>query len=251
MPVHLSKPTKLFTVRDAQSIVLSDFGKAFRPEHPNRWPCLGRDSGVPLNARAPEALFEPELPISFASDIWSLACAIWHLLGSSAGLFSTVEVRTDSMVADVLGALDGLDDLPRAWRRQWDRPDDLAHEIHSPVQTPMSSSPPLPKRPHDIDEHPPPTLRSLFELHVQQPRRQLGNPFEDDEVEAILALFRGMLKLDPKERWTIQQVLESEWMRKWTLPVLNTRVKSERGTFQKNYPTCERKNFEGKGLSSC
>jgi serine/threonine protein kinase len=222
MPVHLSKPTRLFTLQDARGIVLSDFGKAFRPEHPNRWPCLGRDSGVPLNARAPEALFEPQTHISFASDIWSLACAIWHLLGSSAGLFSPVEVCTNRMVVDVLGALSGLDNLPRAWQQQWDRREDSVLGIDSSEEAADSSSPALPTCPHDVDEHPSPTLRSLFESQVQQPRRELGMPFEDAEVEAILRLFRGMLKLDPKERWTIQQVLDSDWMRKWALPALNT-----------------------------
>jgi hypothetical protein len=85
----------------------------------------------------------------------------------------------------------------------------------------------LPKRPHDIDEDCEPPTSSLFEEWTQQRRRKEGKPFGEAETVAILDLMRGMLKLDPNERWTIDQVRESDWMRKWALPALNDAVVSK------------------------
>jgi hypothetical protein len=104
MPVHFSKPAMMFTLEDAKGIVLSDFGAAFRPNTPDERLCLGKDSGIPLHARAPEALFAPYEPLSFASDIWSLACAIWHVLGLSP-LCSPGKTRVDYMAAGFLEIL--------------------------------------------------------------------------------------------------------------------------------------------------
>jgi hypothetical protein len=64
-----------------------------------------------------------------------------------------------------------------------------------------------------VDDDPVPPIGSLFEDRVQQRRRKVEKPFEDAEAVAILDLMRGMLKLDPNERWTIDRVLESDWMR--------------------------------------
>jgi hypothetical protein len=37
-------------------------------------------------------------------------------------------------------------------------------------------------------------------------------------MRALEELFRGMLAWEPKERWTVEQVLRSEYMVKWALP---------------------------------
>jgi serine/threonine protein kinase len=213
MPLHFSKPATTFTLEDAKGIMLSDFGEAFRPSTPDKRPRLGKDSHIPLYARAPEALFEPSEPMSFASDIWSLACAIWHVLGLSP-LFSPGETRTDYRVAGFLETLEP-EKLPQSWQQIWEREESV----------PGNSS--LPKRPHDVDEDCEPPISSLFEEWTQQRRRKEGKPFEEAETAAILDFMKGMLKFDPNERWTIDQVLESDWMRKWALPALNAAVVSK------------------------
>jgi hypothetical protein len=111
MPLNFSKPATMFTLKDARGIMLSDFGEAFRPSTPDKRPRLGKDSYIPLHARAPEALFEPCEPLSFPSDIWSLACSIWHVLGLGP-LFSPGETRTDYRVAGFLETLEP-EKLPR------------------------------------------------------------------------------------------------------------------------------------------
>ncbi|KAG8417512.1 hypothetical protein J3458_005011 [Metarhizium acridum] len=65
---------------------------------------LGKDCHTPVAMRAPEALFEPDAPLSYPWDIWSLGTAIWEILGMKF-IFSESETD-DEIVAqqiDVLG----------------------------------------------------------------------------------------------------------------------------------------------------
>jgi hypothetical protein len=52
-------------------IILSNFGEAFSPAQETRY-----DSHTPLLIRPPEARFEPNKPLTFSSDIWTLTCTI-------------------------------------------------------------------------------------------------------------------------------------------------------------------------------
>ncbi|KAI0816352.1 kinase-like domain-containing protein [Xylaria sp. FL0064] len=63
-------------VLNEANLLLADFGVAFRPSDKS---CF--ESHTPLRMRAPEARFEPTTPLSFPSDIWSLGCVIFELLG--------------------------------------------------------------------------------------------------------------------------------------------------------------------------
>ncbi|KAE8423828.1 kinase-like domain-containing protein [Aspergillus pseudocaelatus] len=56
-------------------ILLSDFGEAFFPAKHDKF-----ETCTPLVNRAPEARFESTTPLSFPSDIWSLACLIWDTI---------------------------------------------------------------------------------------------------------------------------------------------------------------------------
>lgn len=78
LPVDLGKAARVYTVADAQGLLLTDFGEAFSPAIEKR---LRRDSHTPLPGRAPETFFEPDAPLSFPSDIWTLAAAVWEILG--------------------------------------------------------------------------------------------------------------------------------------------------------------------------
>lgn len=40
------------------------------------------------------------------------------------------------------------------------------------------------------------------------------------EKSALLDMLKGMLAFRSKERLTAAEILESEWMRRWALPVL-------------------------------
>lgn len=69
-PIWLREASEKIMLAEAR-ILLSDFGEAF--PYPKE---LKYTSRTPLVIRPPEARFEPENPLSFQSEIWSLACTI-------------------------------------------------------------------------------------------------------------------------------------------------------------------------------
>lgn len=208
VPLYLGRMAEEFTVDDANGLILGDFGEAFAPATEDR---LGGDCNTPVAMRAPEALFEPDTPISFSADIWSLGTAIWEILGM--GFIFDESATVDEIVAQQIDIL-GSEGLPQAWREHWERPqwEELVTETEVHV----------PRRPTtgDGDWEAWPPLEQAFEVFVQKYRREQKamGVFGDEEARAILELMRGMLRFKPEERMTIHEVLQSEWMTKWALP---------------------------------
>ncbi|RDK43138.1 kinase-like protein [Aspergillus phoenicis ATCC 13157] len=100
-----------FTPQDTR-ILLCDFGETFSPSVNPR---LGEDCHTPMAFCPPEAIFEPKAPLSYSADVWSLATAIWEILGMKV-VFST-DVPYDEVIAhwmDVLGP------MPWEWFEKWD-----------------------------------------------------------------------------------------------------------------------------------
>ncbi|CAJ2506664.1 Uu.00g078500.m01.CDS01 [Anthostomella pinea] len=64
--------------------------------------------------RAPEALFEPNAPLSYPSDVWSLGTAFWEILGMKF-IFSEDET-TDQLVAQQIDVL-GSYEFPLDWQK--------------------------------------------------------------------------------------------------------------------------------------
>lgn len=205
VPLYLGKKAQEFTLADARGLVLSDFGEAFAPATEQR---LGKDCNTPLPKRAPEALFEPDAPLSYPSDIWSLGTATWEILGMKF-IFSESETR-DEIVAQQIDVL-GSRHFPPSWRKHWEQPNTEQ----------MGEDERKPRRPTGYRETWPP-LEEAFEEFVQKYRRkrEAAGTFGEEETQAILNLMRGMLKYRPEERLTIDEVLRSEWMVKWALPQL-------------------------------
>ncbi|KAF7520782.1 hypothetical protein G7054_g12665 [Neopestalotiopsis clavispora] len=201
LPLYLGKKAQDFTEEDAKGLILSDFGEAFIPATEQR---LGRDCHIPVAKRPPEAMFEPDQPLSHASDIWSLGTALWELVGMKY-IFSECEPE-EVVVAQQMDVL-GSEDFPPAWRKEWEAAEDSAAE-----QT-------LPRRPLGEREIWPP-LEEAFEAFVQKYRRkrESAGVFGEDETRAFLDLMRAMLRFRPEDRLPINQVLESEWISKWALP---------------------------------
>lgn len=60
-----------------------------------------------------------------------------------------------------------------------------------------------------------------FNNSVQEPRQE--NKMDDvgeDEKTALFAMLKAMLAFRPDGRLTAAEILETEWMRKWALPML-------------------------------
>lgn len=213
-PLYLGKKAQKFSLADAQSLVLSDFGESFAPASEQR---LGRDCNTPVAKRAPETLFEPDAPLSYSSDIWSLGTAMWEMLGMKF-IFSESETD-DEIVAQQIDVL-GFQNFPLVWRRKWERSDADDSDTNRGV----------PRQPAAHRE-PWPPLEDAFEEFVQKyrRRREMTGKFGGEETQAILELMRGMLKFLPEKRLTIYEVLESQWMVKWALPQLKEAEKQGHG----------------------
>lgn len=196
MPLFLGKYAEEFTLSDAHPL-LSDFGEAFAPASETR---LGQDCHTPPAFRAPEAKFEPQTPLAYPSDIWSLATAIWEIVGMKA-IFSTDFVPEDEIVSQ---HIDVLGPMPSEWWRRWEGRPQFFDEDGCPTESYRES------------RWPP--LEESFEVGVQKWRRRMGDEFGEDEKAAFLELMRRMLSFRPEERPTAGEVLKSEWMVKWSLP---------------------------------
>lgn len=196
VPLFLGKYAEKFSLSDAH-LILSDFGEAFSPAAETR---LGQDCHTPPAFRAPEAKFNSQSPLSYPSDIWSLATAIWEIIGMKP-IFSTDFVHDDEIVSQ---HIDVLGPMPSEWWESWEGRPRFFDEYGCPTES------------HMRNRWPP--LDESFEIDVQKWRRRVGSEIEENEKAAFLDLMRRMLSFRPEERPTAEEVLMSDWMVKWAFP---------------------------------
>lgn len=195
MPLFWNIEDNGLMISDTQ-ILLSDFGESFSPYSVNR---IMRDCHIPAASCPPEVKFEPLATFSFSADIWSLAIAIWYIVGADA-LFGNEFVSEDEMVCQ---QVDVLGPLPKKWFKDWENGPEFFNENG------------LPKGGRQLW----PSLEKIFEEFLQKYRRHDGvGELGEEEKVAFLELMRRMLRFEPDERPTIAEVLQSEWVTKWVMP---------------------------------
>ncbi|KAL9099993.1 MAG: hypothetical protein Q9163_004574 [Psora crenata] len=193
LPVWLGKSVEGATPTKSR-VVLSDFGESYAPSREAR-----NESHMPLPTRPPEALFEPK-SLSFPSDIWSLGCLLWSVLGQRP-LFEIWIWDEDDLIADQVCTL-GI--LPAEWWSQWEARNKWFTEDITPLN------------PDNVNYR---SLEDRFDRYIQQPRYEEGmGHFEIGEKEALLTMLRAMITYRPKDRITAAEVLRSEWMTRWAIP---------------------------------
>ncbi|CAI7621775.1 unnamed protein product [Penicillium glandicola] len=186
LPIWLGEASDKLKLAEAK-ILLGDFGEAFSPTKQQ-----GFESHTPLVGRPPEARFEPHKPLSFPSNIWSLGCSLWNIIGQSS-LFD------DSITCE---QVDALGVLPPEWWYKWEGRHSRFTEDGKP-----------------INRDPYRSWEDRFEQDMQKPRQREGMPLiEPAEMDAIFKMLKSMLKFRPENRSTAKQILECEWMVKWALP---------------------------------
>jgi serine/threonine protein kinase len=189
MPLWLARPSEGLSVNEAK-LLLSDFGEAFAPSQERRL-----SHNAPAASRPPESRFAPEQPVSFAADIWMLACTIWQICGQKP-LFEGAFATDDSMTRQQVEA---LGKLPASWWLKWETRD----QFYTEDGTALSS---YPRR----------TLSMRIQQHMVKPRAGRNMKcFDDDELQALEALLRAMLAFLPEDRPTITEVLESDLVKRW------------------------------------
>ncbi|KAH7414289.1 kinase-like domain-containing protein [Phaeosphaeria sp. MPI-PUGE-AT-0046c] len=177
-------------------IFLTDFGESFQPA------VEARQTHTPLLLRAPELLLEPTLPVSFPAEIWSLACAVFFIIGQRPlfeSWFPTEDVFLREHV-DTLGQFP--QDLWARWINRNEAFDDQLQRVDGQSRR---------------------LLEERLEYSIQEPRRDHKmEEMSEKEKQDFLVLMRSMLSFRPEDRPSAQEVLRSEWMQKWGNPVLES-----------------------------
>jgi serine/threonine-protein kinase SRPK3 len=191
-PIWLGKPSEEFSPSKVK-VLLTDFGEAYSPSTECRY-----DSRAPLSLVPPEVRFEPERGLYFSSDIWTLACAIWAILGQRP-LFEDILATQDDITAE---QVDVLGRLPPEWWEKWEARHEYFADRGEPNQGRHVRS-----------------WEDRFESHIQRPRREAGIPgFDMEEKAAVMDMLRLMLSFRPDRRLTARAILKCEWMVNWALP---------------------------------
>ncbi|KAI3332848.1 kinase-like domain-containing protein [Ustulina deusta] len=192
-PARLGIASDKLTLSDA-NLLLSDFGVAFCPSDKS---CF--ESHTPLRMRAPEAFFEPTRPLSFPSDIWSLGCVIFELLGHRSLIDGSL-APPDEITAQQVH-LQGL--MPSEWLNRWEDRGTWFDDAGRPLG-------------NECDIW---SWDRRFEEWLQELRRYCGmDTVGEEEKAALLDLLRWMLAWKPEERPSSEEVLDTVWMKKWALP---------------------------------
>ncbi|CAG8040570.1 unnamed protein product [Penicillium salamii] len=182
-----------------ESIYLSDFGESFNPHTTPRY-----SSNTLPHLQPPEARFS-DGPLSFSSDIWTLACTIWEIFGQRP-LFEIFPASADHVTAAQVEAL-GI--LPTEWWKKWEKRNQWFNEEGEFGGTARG--------PDNVCW----TWDLRFEFSIQKPRAEAGLEIPTEEERAVFeAMLRSMLKFRPEERATASEVLNSEWMKGWGQPAL-------------------------------
>lgn len=191
---NLGKAAEDLELREA-SVLVGDFGEAFNPAETSRV-----ESRTPLAFRAPEHIVPCEQSVSFASDIWSLGCLFFTLMGQQH-LFKAFLPDEDKVLLQQVNVLGRLSESTfRAWEnRAMFFDDDFKYLASTPAES----------------------LSDRINASVVRQRRNAGLQEPDhDELDAFQSLLRSMLAPEPGDRLSAAQVLQSEWMAKWGLPEL-------------------------------
>ncbi|KAL7359747.1 protein kinase [Histoplasma ohiense] len=194
VPIWLGKESELVTLSEAK-IFINDFGESFLPSITQR-----NYSNTPGILAPPETYFLLHEPLSFPSDVWTLACTLWDIIGQRP-LFEGFNPSSDWMIKE---HVDALGKLPCDWWHKWDARGRWFTEEAERTSEGAGRS-----------------LVNRFVDSIQEPRR--GSTMEDvgeAETHALLTMLRGMLAFKPNERLTSTEIMESEWMLRWALPEL-------------------------------
>lgn len=125
---------------------------------------------------------------------------VWEVMGDGP-FMSSFLFNWDEVIAD---QVDALGPLPQEWWEKWEA---KLNEFEENGQ---------PKGQREYW-----SLERRFHMNIQDPRMEEGTEqMDNDESHAFLDMIKGMLRFRPEERLTADQVLRSEWMSKWALPLV-------------------------------
>ncbi|KAL8668341.1 MAG: hypothetical protein Q9168_007028 [Polycauliona sp. 1 TL-2023] len=179
-------------------ILIADFGEAYLTSEPHP-PYLNTPDGY----RPPEALNTHDTPPDGkAADIWTLACTTVEILTEQT-LFGGMNPAADSLMVEIINGLDqsSKDSLEKEGEKD---NESLSKHDNEDIKPPKHHS----------------SVFQALEKRISGQMRSYGHNLTDDEKEALVTMLEGMLTYGPKERWTIEQVLNCDWMEKYGKPAV-------------------------------
>lgn len=195
VPSHATLPALLFVksveVEDPR-ICITDFGESWFGDA-----VQPKSHNTPMLYRPPEALFAKEL-IGFPSDIWTLACFVFEIMGERP-LFESFFAHEPEVVSEMVSC---LGPLPPSWWDAWEERSNYFVE-NGVWRTDVG----LRSRP----------LRSRFQT---MGRQKHPDPLSPEEAESLAVMLSTMLEYDPAKRASATDVVNSDWMTRWGLPSL-------------------------------
>ncbi|KAK4040217.1 protein kinase dsk1 [Parachaetomium inaequale] len=187
------------------TIKISDYGTSFVTTTTDNNP--PPELCTPTLYLPPEVLFSDDRTVimPLAADIWTFGVNLYEVLGERT-LFETFTCDRDDILADVISTL-GLP--PQRWWDTWANCGEFFEEDSEWRKGGIS-------RVYD------PVWRPLRQRMWDMGRGETPERCEWDvrggEMRALEELFRGVLAWEPKERWTAEDLVRSEYMVKWALP---------------------------------
>lgn len=143
-----------------------------------------------------------------AADIWTLACTLVHLF-QVHDLFDYYGHRghdNDALVAHIVSTLGTKPG--DAWWKEWERRLEFFDEDGPKEEEEQK------KKKHAEGS------RSLLQARVDQRTGKQVDQLPEDERQSLERMLRGMLSYDPAERWTVADVVYSEWMTRYGKPAI-------------------------------
>jgi serine/threonine-protein kinase SRPK3 len=161
-----------------------------------------RQSHTPLLLRFQELLLDPTSPVTFKSEIWSLACELFFVIGSRP-LFRYWFPSDDVFVDKYTNVLDRLPE--EMWAR-WTNPKNFSDD-----------------QLRRVNEEQRQLLEERLEYSIRGSRGELKTAEMSEEEKCdFLVMMRSMLESRPVSRPSAQDVLESGWVQKWVYSILES-----------------------------
>ncbi|KAF2087142.1 kinase-like protein, partial [Saccharata proteae CBS 121410] len=165
---------------------------------------------APMVLRPPEVMFDEE--ITQASDMWTFGCTMYEILGrwclfEGEGMFQLRDTDNDDILVQMVEC---FGKLPERWMERWEEKDNWFlpnGEWRTGKMTKHRKYLPKPFR----------TFSERFAEMLDRYNRDEG-VIEAEEAACLEKLLRAMFALEPAERITAEEAVNSEWMQRWGLP---------------------------------
>lgn len=153
---------------------------------------------TPMLLQPPELFFNEN--IGLPADIWAFACAIFDIFGKRA-LFEAFAPHPDDVFVEMISTL-GM--LPDRWWNKWETRDQYCHS-NGVLNTDNKLC--------FHDEPRPLSLRvERMRLNLRAPMKTVPEQLNTEDSAGLLNLLASMLKYEPSERATAEEVVKSEWV---------------------------------------